>query len=65
MLQTKKISNDLVAVSFDFPDILIRQSGKANFGKEKPIVSFRDGKLIINEDTAAEFDIEVVMEGGE
>lgn len=35
MLQTRKINKELVAVSFEPTEIMLRKSGKEYFGKEK------------------------------
>ena len=59
MLQTKKISDAAVAVSFDPTEILIRKSGKQYFGKEKALARITDGKLVIDESVAEEFGIEI------
>lgn len=59
MLQTKKISDDICAVSFGPTEIMVRKTGKSYFGTEKTLAAIRDGKLVVYEDVAREFGIEV------
>ena len=64
MLQVKKISNSLCAVSFDPTEILIRKSGKIYFGTERPLARIEGEKLIIDTNVAEEYGmvIELVKE---
>ena len=60
MLQTKIISEDLCAVSFEPTEIMVRKRGKINYGKERILVDIKGGKLFIHEDVAREFGVEIV-----
>ena len=62
MIQTKKIANGNVAVSFYPTAIMVRKSGKCNFGKEKELVRIDGDKLVINKSVAEEFQIEICVE---
>lgn len=57
MLQTKKIRKDLVAVSFDPTKIMLRNSGKQYYGKERMLVRLVGDTLIVDEAVAKEFGI--------
>ena len=60
MLQTKIISEDLCAVSFEPTEIMVRRRGKINYGTERTLVDIKDGKLFIHEDVAHAFGVEIV-----
>lgn len=63
MLQTKKITNDLCAVAFEPTEIMVRQSGRQYFGKEKTLVKLNANKLIVDSAIAKEFGIEILTKG--
>ena len=60
MLQTKKISKDAVAVSYDPTAIMLRKSGREFYGTEKRVVFIKDGELVIDEDVAREFNLKIM-----
>ena len=60
MLQSKIIDNENCAVAFEPTEIMLRKRGRAYFGQEKTLVTLRDGKLYILEETAKEFGIEII-----
>lgn len=62
MLQTKIIDQENCAVAFEPTEIMLRKRGRAYFGKEKTLVSLRNGKLYVSKDAAKEFGIEIVYE---
>ena len=59
MLQTTKISKNLVAVTFDSKEILLRESGRAYFGKEKPVVTIESDRIVINKAVADQFGLTI------
>lgn len=59
MLQTKKVNKGLVAVAFSPNEIMIRKSGKVFYGTERTLACLLDGKLVIHEDVAEEFGIQL------
>lgn len=63
MLQTKKLNpaqkGSPVLVSFDPSEILIRQSGKASYGKEQQLVRVSDGEIHINKTAADNFGLAI------
>lgn len=63
MLQTKKITNDLCAVSSDPTEIMVRPSGRQYFGKEKTLVKLNGNKLIVDSAVAKEFGIAILTKG--
>ena len=63
MLQTKKITNDLCAVSSDPTEIMVRPSGSQYFGKEKALVMLNGNKLIVDSAVAKEFGIAILTKG--
>lgn len=64
MLITKKISKENVLVSFDLNKIYIRKSGKAYFGKEELLVEITEDSIIINEEVANKYglDLKTILE---
>ncbi len=49
MLETRKLNDKVVAVSFNGPtEILLRNSGRENFGKEEKLLGFEGGNLVID-----------------
>lgn len=63
MLQTKKVTSDVCAVAFDPTEIMVRQSGRKYFGKERGLVKLDGNKLIVDSTVAKEFGIEILMKG--
>lgn len=59
MLQTTKIAKNLVGVTFDAKEILLRESGKANFGTEKPVVTIESDRIVINKTVADQFGLTI------
>ncbi len=61
MVLTKKINKDTVAVldTYFHPSMLIRNSGKDQYGHEEEVVSIRDGKLIVNENIAQKYGLKL------
>lgn len=57
MMQTRKIRKDLVAVSFAPTEIMLRNSGKQYYGKEKMLVHLVGDTVIIDKSVAREFGI--------
>ncbi len=62
MLQTTKIAKDLVGVTFDAKEILLRESGKAHFGTEKPVVTIESNRIIINKAVADQFGLTIEIQ---
>ena len=60
MLQSKIIDEENCAVAFEPTEIMLRKRGRAYFGKEKTLVTLRNGKLYVYPDVAKEFGIEIV-----
>lgn len=63
MLQAKKITSDLCAVAFDPTEIMVRQSGRQYFGKEKILVKLNGNKMMVDSAVAKEFGIEILTKG--
>lgn len=61
MLRTKIINDDVCAVSFEPNEILVRNRGKSEFGKEKSLVKLDKDGLHIDVEVAREFNIDVKM----
>lgn len=59
MLQTRKATDDIVAVAGNPMEIFLRKSGKAYYGTEKPLVMLQGTKLVLNRATAEIFGIEI------
>lgn len=59
MLQSKKLTKTMCAVSFGPEEILIRRSGKQYFGTEKALARISGDTLVINESVAKEFGIKI------
>ena len=59
MGKQKKISEDLVAVSFGPEDIYLRRAGKDYYNDEKCVVKIEDGKLYVNTEALKGFGIEL------
>jgi len=59
MFTTRKISKDLVAVTYDTTHMYLRKSGKKYFGTEKEAVIMEEGKLIINKSVLDEFGLKL------
>ena len=57
MIQTRKIGNGLVAVTFGPTELLVRKSGKAYFGQEKSLASVKDGVFKVDIDAARELGL--------
>ena len=62
MLETRKIRKDTVLVTSNVKDILIRKSGRAEFNKEKQLVSIDGDSIRINSAVAAEFGLEIKVQ---
>lgn len=60
MFISNKINKSCVAVVDNAKGIFLRSPGKANFGKEIPVVELNNDELIINEDIAEMFGLKVV-----
>ena len=61
MLNTRKLKDNAVLVSFEPTEILIRKSGKAEFGKEESLVSITDDTILIDKKTAKKFGLTIKM----
>ena len=65
MIYTRKLNDkdrkSPVAVAYDPTHIMLREAGKANYGKEKTLVSVKDGNLYIHEDIAEKFGLKIVI----
>lgn len=59
MIQTTKIAKNLVGVTFDAKEILLRESGKAYFGTEKPVVTVKSDRIVINKAVAERFGLAI------
>ena len=59
MLNTRKIADDTVLVSSDPREILIRKSGRAEFNKEKVLITVTGDEITINKKTAEAFNLKI------
>lgn len=59
MLQSKKLTETICAVSFGPHEILIRRSGKQHFGSEKALARISGDTLVIDESVAKEYGIKI------
>ena len=57
MLQTTKIAKDLVGVTFDSKELLIRKSGRKYFGTEEAIVTLEKDRIIVNKTIADKYGL--------
>lgn len=63
MLQTRKVSNDVVAVAWEPTEIYLRPSGKQYFGQEECLAKIVNGRLYIYEDVADKYGITLDYSG--
>ena len=59
MLETKKIGDNKVIVAYAPNEIFIRESGRANFGKEEFLLKITDNQITINEEVAAKYNLKI------
>ncbi|WP_027432306.1 hypothetical protein [Lachnospira multipara] len=59
MIQTTKIAKNLVGVTYNAKEILLRESGKEHFGYEKPVVTVKPTRIVINMAVAEKFGLTV------
>jgi len=59
MFTVNKVSNDLVAVTYDSKYMYVRRSGKKYYGTEKCLARLDEGKLTINKSVLDEFGLEL------
>ena len=65
MLQVNTLPNNKgVAVSWSAYEIYVRDKGKANYGKEKPLVVCEKNKLVIDAELAKKYGMEIEIKGG-
>ena len=59
MFETRKITKDLVVVTYDATEMRVRYSGKKYFGTEKCFASIKGSKLTINKEVLDKYGIEL------
>lgn len=59
MFETRKITNDLVVVTYDATEMRIRYSGKKYFRTEECFARIKERKLTINKEVLDKYGIEL------